>query len=74
MEGRPPCGIAMDKTDLIGGLDLTRLGPATESPALQAQTSSREKPGKSRRRLPAHDEGDELELNEAPRHQIDRLA
>jgi hypothetical protein len=64
----------MERTDLITGLDLERLGPTAEISSAPGQTGSKEKRGKARRRsASSEDELGDLEADTAP-HQLDRLA
>jgi len=64
----------MERTNVAGGLDLGRLGPTTEVPAVQGQVSSQQQRGKARRR-PALSDEDAADLGpDQTQHQIDSLA
>jgi hypothetical protein len=66
----------METSDLAGGLSVDRLGPASEIPAVQGQTRAQDKQNK-RHRHPSASVEDSVEAladQDAPQHQIDKLA
>jgi len=65
----------MERTDLISGLDLERLGSTAEVSPRQGKNSAREKDSKARRRAASsEDDLGDLQVDKNPPHQIDRLA